>query len=258
MAESGLEYVDKQKYTTTQIITYMGNKRKLLPIIEEALDEIMKGNKVSSKLRVGDGFSGSGIVSRLLKTKAKELYTNDLAGYSKTLNMCYLAEPKKTMQKQIKKYIDNANKRADEIQSGGKALSGCWISNHWSPKTSTITESDRAYYTRENGWRIDVMRNYTESIPEKYRSYVLAPLLVECSIHNNTNGQFAAFYKDKDGKKGEYGGKTGTDIKRITQDIRIPYPIFEESGCKSHRMGESPPWGIRCGVLRSSVQQTSI
>jgi|APSaa5957512535_1039671.scaffolds.fasta_scaffold24610_4 adenine-specific DNA-methyltransferase len=234
MAESGLEYVDKQKYTTTQIITYMGNKRKLLPIIEEALDEIMKGNKVSSKLRVGDGFSGSGIVSRLLKTKAKELYTNDLAGYSKTLNMCYLAEPKKTMQKQIKKYIDNANKRADEIQSGGKALSGCWISNHWSPKTSTITESDRAYYTRENGCRIDVMRNYIESIPEKYRSYVLAPLLVECSIHNNTNGQFAAFYKDKDGKKGEYGGKTGTDIKRITQDIRIPYPIFEESGCKSH------------------------
>jgi adenine-specific DNA-methyltransferase len=182
---------------------------------------------------MGDGFSGSGIVSRLLKTKATELYTNDLAGYSKTLNLCYLAEPKKTMQKQIKKYIDNANKKADEVKTGGNKKSEGWISKHWSPKTSTITEFDRAYYTHDNGCRIDEMRNYIETIPEKYRPYVLAPLLVECSMHNNTNGQFSAFYKDKDGKKGEWGGKTGTDIKRITQDIRIPYPIFEESVCKS-------------------------
>ena len=35
-------YVDKKVYTTTQIITYMGNKRKLLPAIEEALEEIQK------------------------------------------------------------------------------------------------------------------------------------------------------------------------------------------------------------------------
>ena len=56
--EEGPVYVDKKRYTTSQIITYMGNKRKLLPIIEEALDEIIKEKRVSSKLIVGDGFAG--------------------------------------------------------------------------------------------------------------------------------------------------------------------------------------------------------
>ncbi len=45
--EEGPVYVDKKRYTTSQIITYMGNKRKLLPIIEEAFDEIVKEKKVS-------------------------------------------------------------------------------------------------------------------------------------------------------------------------------------------------------------------
>ena len=230
--EEGPVYVDKKRYTTSQIITYMGNKRKLLPIIEEALDEIIKEKRVSSKLIVGDGFAGSGIVSRLLKTKADELYTNDLAGYSKTLNDCYLSRPSVKDQATIKKYIDNANKIADE-QSPSTVIEE-WVSKHWSPKKEETEEGERAYYTCENGRRIDLMRDYIKSLPKKFQPYVLAPLLVECSVHNNTNGQFAAYYKDKDGKKGEFGGKTKTDIKRITQRIRIPYPIFHDSKCKTH------------------------
>lgn len=225
------EYVDKKTYLTSQIITYMGNKRKLLPIIEEALAEIQKDLQNKSPLIIGDGFAGSGIVSRLFKTIAAELYTNDLAGYSQTLNACYLSAPTQPTRTQIKKCIDEANKRADE---GAAHIQDKWISKHWSPENPTITQKDRAYFTCENGRRIDVIRNYIETLPKKIQPYVLAPLLVESSIHNNTNGQFAAFYKDKDGKKGEYGGKTKTDIKRITQEIHIPYPIFEKSKCKTH------------------------
>ena len=50
-------YVDKKTYTTNQIITYMGNKRKLLPIIEEALDEIIKEKKPKIILEAGSGVS---------------------------------------------------------------------------------------------------------------------------------------------------------------------------------------------------------
>lgn len=223
-------YVDKKTYTTTQIITYMGNKRKLLPVIEDALIEIQKELPPNSPLIIGDGFAGSGIVSRLFKTMATELYTNDLAGYSHTLNACYLSSPTKPTIAQIKKHIDEANQKADEENR----VTDRWISKHWAPETQTITQKDRAYFTCENGRRIDVMRNYIETLPAKMQPYILSPLLVECSIHNNTNGQFAAYYKDKDGKKGEYGGKTKTDVKRITQEIRIPYPIFEKSKCKTH------------------------
>ena len=41
-----------------------------------------------------------------MKTKAGKLYTNDLAGYSKTLNECYLATPDDEMVEKIKGYID--------------------------------------------------------------------------------------------------------------------------------------------------------
>jgi len=228
-------YVDKKTYTTTQIITYMGNKRKLLPVIEDALIEIQKELPPNSPLIIGDGFAGSGVVSRLFKTMATELYTNDLAGYSHTLNTCYLSSPTKPTIAQIKKHIDEANQKADEETHSPLArATDKWISKHWAPETQTITQKDRAYFTCENGRRIDVMRNYIETLPAKMQPYILSPLLVESSIHNNTNGQFAAYYKDKDGKKGEYGGKTKTDVKRITQEIRIPYPIFEKSKCKTH------------------------
>ena len=222
------------EYTSTQIITYMGNKRKLLTFIDDVLENIQKELGVS-KLNIGDGFSGSGVVSRLFKKRAQNLYVNDLAGYSFTLNECYLANPTPKTLVQIQKYLDEANRLADEATAttAASTLPGAWISKHWAPAHQKIEVGDRAYFTYENGRRIDVIRDYIETIPAKVRPFLLAPLLVESSIHNNTNGQFAAFYKDEH-DKGAYGGKNAVDIKRITQKITLPYPIFSEEKCKVH------------------------
>ena len=226
-------------YLSGQIITYMGNKRKLLPIISDIIDNI-KTELGYAELTIGDGFAGSGIVSRLFKTKAQTLYTNDLAGYSKTLNECYLSTPDERKLQQIKTYIDAANLEAGaelptiiegalpRPQAQGQQMQlPRWISGNWAPAAPIITERDRVYFTYENGKRIDAIRNYIDTIPAEYRSFLLAPLLVQCSIHNNTNGQFSAFYKDATASKGAYGGKNGVDIKRITQPITLPYPLLE-------------------------------
>lgn len=210
------------QYLKEQIITYMGNKRKLLNVIEEVINEI-KTSLDKEYIIVGDGFSGSGIVSRLFKTIASKIYTNDIAGYSKTLNDCFLSTPSKTKVEMIKKYIDTANRKAEVLDG----YSG-WFSRHWSPD-GEIRECDRVYFTERNGKKIDIIRDYIEEIPKEFRPFVLAPLLVEASIHNNTNGQFAAFYKD--GEIGAYGGKKGVDIGRITKDIYLPYPIFYPHPC---------------------------
>lgn len=215
----------KDAYLTDQIITYMGNKRKLLNHIGNAIDEIKTSLK-KDNLIIGDGFSGSGIVSRLLKTKSSKLYCNDIAGYSFTLNECYLANPTANIQKKIHKHIDTANELANNFNSD---ISEPWISKHWSPKNDTITKNDRAYFTRENGRRIDIIRDYISHVPKSIKPFLLAPLIVESSIHNNTNGQFSAFYKN--GDVGSYGGKNSVDTKRITQSIQLPYPIFNDNNC---------------------------
>ena len=80
----------------------MGNKRKLLPEISKIVDSIIEELGEKSIISA-DAFSGSGIVSRLLKTKSNVLYTNDIAGYSKTLNECFLFTPTDEEEKEIKK-----------------------------------------------------------------------------------------------------------------------------------------------------------
>tara|TARA_B110000305_G_scaffold231509_1_gene285100 strand:+ start:3893 stop:4993 length:1101 start_codon:yes stop_codon:yes gene_type:complete len=211
-------------YLTTQIITYMGNKRKILDKIENVLINLEK--QEGKKLSIGDGFSGSGVVSRLFKRYADKLYTNDIADYSETLNKSFLTNISSDEMKQLEKYVNTANKHADKQT---KKYSKQFISGNWAP-IGNIDSSDRVYFTEENGKRIDVLRNYIETLPEKYKTFLLGSLIVECSIHNNTNGQFSAYYKN--GNKGQYGGKHNIDTRRITEPIYLKPPIFENHDCE--------------------------
>jgi adenine-specific DNA-methyltransferase len=202
----------------------MGNKRKLLKHIENIIINLEE--KEGRKLSIGDGFSGSGIVSRLFKQHADMLYTNDISEYSETLNSSFLSNINEEDLKNISKYVKLANNHADKST---KKYSKPYISGNWAP-IGIIKTDDRVYFTKENGYRIDIMRNYIETLPRKYKPYLLASLLVEASIHNNTNGQFSAYYKN-DGI-GQYGGKHNLDLRRITDPINLKVPIFHNNKCK--------------------------
>ena len=210
---------DNRNFMTDQIITYLGNKRKILTHISKCLD-IIEEREGEKQLTMADAFSGSGIVGRLLKTRASHLYVNDCAGYSETLNKCFLSNPNKDFIRNVEKYINQANQLADKniLQK-----EDAWISKHWSPN-GEIKPEHRVYFTEQNGRRIDIIRNFIDTIPEKYKPFLLGPLLVEASIHNNTNGQFTAFYKD--GDRGAFGGSKGNDLHRITAPIYLKSPIL--------------------------------
>ncbi|MCP4228836.1 MAG: DNA methyltransferase, partial [bacterium] len=57
------ERTPEEIYCTDQLIPYLGNKRKLLPFIKEAIETtgVRKGSFL-------DLFAGSGVVARLAKT----------------------------------------------------------------------------------------------------------------------------------------------------------------------------------------------
>ncbi len=216
--------MSKDDYLTKQIITYMGNKRKLIKHIEIIVDNLT--NIEGRKLSIGDGFAGSGIVSRLFKTKASKLYTNDISEYSYFLNSCYLANVDDKLNKNIISFVQNANLIAD---TNKLSIDNAFVSKYWAPK-GTISENHRVYFTEQNGIRIDLIRNYIDTLPSDIKPFILAPLIVKSSIHNNTNGQFSAFYKD--GNIGAYGGAKGVDVKRITTPITIEPPLFINNSCK--------------------------
>lgn len=213
-----------QEYLTKQILTYMGNKRKLLSNIEDVI-VFIQSELNKEFLSIGEGFSGSGIVSRLLKQYANQLWTNDLANYASTLNQCYLAHPDSDTREKIKQYIQQANDFADSNSPRVPA----YIQKHWAPQSETITKDDRVYFSRENARRIDRYRYFINTIPPKFRACLLAPLLVKCSMHNNTNGNFSGFYKN-DGI-GAFGGKKQIDLKRILAKITLDMPLFSPRTC---------------------------
>ena len=179
-----------------QIITYMGNKRKILHHIQDILT-MVKTRLGKDKLAIGEGFSGSGVVSRLFKHHASVFYVNDLAGYSKTLNNCYLANPNFKTLDSIRKYIDAANLFVNSYSVSASDIPA-FIQKYWSPLDSiNIKEGERAYFTRENGRRIDAYQYFiSKNVPIEFRDFLRAPLIVEASKHNNCSGNFAAFYKD--------------------------------------------------------------
>lgn len=223
------------KYYTDQILTYMGNKRKFVKKIEHIIRYIEdEENKPEKSLKIAEGFSGSGILSRLFKNNSSFFHVNDLAGYSKTLNLCYLSNPTQVDRNYINGIIDKANDFVDNSNEGYEKF----VSKHWSfSETCKNKKEKRLYYSYENALRIDKYMHFIKSVHKSHRHYLLAPLLVQCSIHNNTNGQFSAFYKDAVGV-GKLGGKKEVDIKRIAGKIRLPYPLFSsnKSGKKVYQM----------------------
>jgi len=81
---------ENEKYLTSQIITYLGNKRSLLDFIGNGVEKVQK-KLGKEKLSIFDVFSGSGIVSRFFRQYASSMISNDLEKYSYIINSCYLS-----------------------------------------------------------------------------------------------------------------------------------------------------------------------
>ena len=205
-------------YIYQPMMSYLGNKRKLLGYIEKYVA------KVKPKT-VLDGFCGSGVVARLLKNYSQELIINDLEQYSVAIQRTYLPTLLKSDQDALKVYIDNLNKKVDELVGVGRN-DVPFISRYYSPKDSnSIKQGERCFYSSENAMRLD---NYIQLLKKEdnimFRDIAIGNLLVKCSINTNTSGVFKAFYKVND--IGHWGGYKEHDLQRILKPIRIEMPLL--------------------------------
>jgi adenine-specific DNA-methyltransferase len=209
----------KKPFLKEQLITYLGNKRKLVGHIHDTITIL--GNLLEKeKLDILEPFCGSGSVSRMLKLHANHLVVNDLEEYCATLAKCYLASPSKQQYDKIKKTISMMNKHKFS------AAAPAFIRTHYAPHNDLdIKEGERVYYTHKNAHIIDTFCNYIfNRMPISERHFYLAPLLTECSIHTNTSGTFNSYHK-KDGV-GHFGGKGENALARILGEIELPVPVF--------------------------------
>lgn len=219
-------YLENKEYLTEQIITYLGNKRALLDFIGLGIEEVKLKLK-KNKLDCVDIFSGSGVVSRYLKRYAKHLYVNDLEDYCYTINTCYLTNSDEINFDTLYKYYNKT------IEYTKKHLKPGFITRMYSPKDDKkIKKGERVFYTTRNAMYIDTARQYIEKIPEPYKTLLLAPLIYEASVHNNTSGVFKGFYKNSKTGVGQFGGDGKNALTRILADIELKLPVFSRYNCK--------------------------
>ena len=210
----------KNKYLKENLIAYIGNKRRLLPFIENVFLEILdKDKNIKSAL---DLFAGSGSVSRLLKTLDLEVYSNDWEYYSYILNYAHIhvnIEETKNMfihtgglQNTIET-INNINRIKNKDR---------YISKYYSPKNdyNPDLKNERLFYTQYNGTKIDIIRHNIEelyknnAINQKEYFYLIASLIYEAATHTNTSGVFKAFHSG-------FGGRNKDALSRILTPISL-------------------------------------
>ena len=219
--------MSEQDYYSKQIITYLGNKRKFISKIDEVIKRV-KQDLGKEKINIGEGFSGSGVVSRLFKNRVKggNLCVNDISSYSKILNECYLTDINELSEAELvylQETLDTMKKYV-KINNTYEPF----ISKYWAPKDdNNIMPNERVYFTRENAIMIDKMMYFIKNnIGEEYQKFFIGPLIVQASTNNNTNGQFSAYFKDENKEKGKFGGKNEIDLQRILRPIEPKLPIL--------------------------------
>ena len=228
------------EYLSKQLITYIGNKRSLLGQISQVVERV-KRRCSTNKLRCFDVFSGSGVVSRLLKANASYLVSNDLEEYASVMSRCFLANRSKVDRKAITEYVEDFNERVMSVN-----FPRGFIEEMYSPKDEkSITKDDRVFYTKVNARRIDNYRRLIDTIPKRHRDFLLAPLLSEASIHANTAGIFKGFYKNSHTKVGQFGGSGFDALSRILGEIKLSPPILSEFECDYEVLQEDANYAIR-------------
>ncbi len=221
---------ESEEFLTSQIITYLGNKRSLLEFIGSSLEDIQKKTG-KEKLRIFDVFSGSGIVSRYFKKHSSLLIANDLETYSHVINSCYLSNSSDRDMVQLRGLFCDLKEQLEYAEYKNLWEFGV-ISKNYSPENDRdIKEGERAFYTNRNANYIDTARKIISEYPVDIQKYFIAPLLALASVHTNTSGVFKGFYKNKNGI-GQFGGSNKDALNRITAEIEIQFPVFSKFDCE--------------------------
>jgi len=204
-------------FVFNQLIPYIGNKRKLLGLIQKALERAEPSDSVTFL----DIFAGSGVVSRLAKTLGYRVIANDWEPYTRPINTCYIACNRPPAFSALGGYEEAIAKLNSLPPRVG------WVTEHLCPRDDDNydLEVDRMFYMRKNGMRIDAIRHQIELwqaeglIDDTEACCLLAPLLYQACYRSNTSGVFKGFHKG-------WGGQTRTALYRIATDLQLAPAVF--------------------------------
>jgi adenine-specific DNA-methyltransferase len=207
-------------YVFHQLIPYIGNKRKLLGLIGQAV----ASTQPAPGAAIADLFAGSGVVARHLKGIGHRVIANDWEPYTRPINTCAVACDAPPAFAALGGYaaaiaaLNALPPRED------------WVTRTLCPANDAAPDPtvERLFFMRKNGLRIDAIRHQiaqwraagqVDGIEE---ACLLAPLLYQACYASNTSGVFKGFHHG-------WGGQTGTALYRIAGDLALSPARFHRA-----------------------------
>lgn len=211
------------QFLTDQLIPYIGSKRKLVGLVRRAIERT--GVRHGTVL---DLFAGAGVVSRLAKTMGFRVFSNDWEPYTVPIARTYVASNRPPEFRRLGG-LDTALETLNNLP----AAAG-YISRHYCPADDETPDPscERMFYTRQNGERIDAIRQELEDwraarvVSESEFHVLLAPLVFQAAYVSNTSGVFKGWHNG-------WGGRTGTALYRIRSRLTLRPPVFLDNGLRN-------------------------
>jgi adenine-specific DNA-methyltransferase len=206
------------------LIPYIGNKRRLLPLIARAVD--------ATDAPVGstfvDLFTGSTVVARMAKTMGLRVLANDWEPYSFEIALATVSLNSPPAFSRLGG-ADTAFAQLNALLP----IDG-YVTTHLCPKSDDDPDpqAERMFFTRANGGRIDAIRERLDEweraglVDDQERAFVLASLVYATSYVSNTSGVFKGFHNG-------WGGKTGTALYRIRSALTLRPPVLFNNGLEN-------------------------
>ena len=169
-------------------LNYIGSKFQLLDWITSNMKEKTGWDSFANK-RIGDMFSGTGIVSYYFRKHQAQVISNDAELYSSIITYAFT---RSIYTENCKKIIENFQK---DIQDNKHLSTIGFITTHYSPYNSC----ERKFFTIENAQRIDYLRHNLElikqTLPFDEYQFILASILLSADAVSNVPAVYGCFLK---------------------------------------------------------------
>ena len=209
-----------EEYIFAQLIPYIGNKRKLLHLIGQAVE--FTGCEGGTFV---DLFAGSTVVARWAKKAGFRVIANDWEPYSHEIALGTVVPNRRPAFRALG--------GAAEVFAHLNSLPPVcgYVARHLCPRDDDKPDpaAERMFFTRANGERIDAIREQlaawraTGAISRAELAYVLASLIYAVSYASNTSGVFKGYHNG-------WGGRTGTALYRIRGRLAVTPPVLHDNG----------------------------
>ncbi|MFP4113002.1 MAG: DNA adenine methylase [Spirochaetota bacterium] len=211
---------------TSDLISYIGNKRRILPYLADVLAPLVEASEKTTFL---DPFCGSGVVSRLARHLGCTVAANDWEPYAHAVTVPYLENRPADLPGLFAPF-GGVSAVYDRLNAC-REPSTRYISLHYAPEDTERPRlgAERLFYTTENARIIDAVRDEIDRLAPngrdvecgRVRRILLSSLLQQASVHANTSGVFKAYHRG-------FGGLGRDALGRIMRPIRLDPPMIPD------------------------------